>query len=95
MSATGRCSGAWPTRSFGRSWEDLKRNVVRQAAAHIATAAAEAVATLEALLADRDAWVRLKAASKLLDAAVEYNQEALVVERVAALEERTREALTR
>lgn len=63
-------------------------------AAHIATAATAAVATLEALLASRDEWVRLKAAATILYTTIEYNQEALITERVAALEERAR-ALTR
>ncbi len=60
------------------------------AAAHIATAAIHAVATLEALCGDRDPWVRLKAASKIVDTAIQYNQEALISDRLAALEERAR-----
>ena len=76
---------------FRAELDDLKRNVVRQAAAHIANAATSAVAALEALLADRDPWVRLRAAAKILDTAIDYNQEALITDRIAALEERANE----
>jgi len=57
----------------------------------IANAATSAVAALEALLASRDEWVRLKAAAKILETAIEYNQEALITDKIAALEERANE----
>jgi hypothetical protein len=69
----------------------LKRQVVQQSAASISTASISATATLEALLASRDEWVRLKAAGKILDVALAFQEQAQIAERIAVLEERARE----
>jgi HEAT repeat protein len=50
-----------------------------------------AIATLEALLADRDSWVRLRAATALLTAAVQLREVQALEDRLMALEERARE----
>jgi molybdenum-dependent DNA-binding transcriptional regulator ModE len=90
------CSYRTVTRRMGdpvfRAELDLlKRQVVQQSAASISTASISATATLEALLASRDEWVRLKAAGKILDVALAFQEQAQIAERIAVLEERARE----
>lgn len=80
---------------FRLELDDLKRVVVQQTAASLGDAATSAVATLKALLADRDPWVRLRSATVLLDVSVKYREALELSERVGALEERAREIALR
>lgn len=71
--------------------DDLKRTVVQQTAALLTDAATSAVATLKALLASRDEWVKLRSASAILDVSIRYREALDLSERLAELEERARE----
>jgi hypothetical protein len=76
---------------FRAELDEYRREVVRRASASLETAVGSAVATLEALLANRDPWVRLRAASALLNAAVQLRDIQVLEERLMSLEERARE----
>jgi hypothetical protein len=72
---------------FRLELDECRREVVRQTASSLAQAAVIAVATLEAQCADRDPWLRQKAATILLDFDAK-RQEREIEERLCALEER-------
>ena len=76
---------------FPAELDVYRREIVRRSAASLETAVTSAIATLEALLADRDSWVRLRAATALLTAAVQLREVQALEDRLMALEERARE----
>jgi hypothetical protein len=76
---------------FRAELDEYRREVVRRASASLETAVGSAVATLEALMADRDPWVRLRAASAILSAAVQLKDIQVLEERLMSLEEQARE----
>jgi hypothetical protein len=76
---------------FRLELDDLKRQVTQQTAASLGDASTSAVATLKALLADRDPWVRLRSSQAILDVTIKYRETLELTERLAALEERARE----
>lgn len=77
---------------FRAELDAMKREVVQRTAASLADASTEAVGTLRLLLASREEWVQLRAAVSLLDVTIRYRETLELSERLAALEERTREA---
>ncbi len=76
---------------FRAELDDVKLQIVQQTAASLSDAATSAVAALKILLASRDEWVQLRAASAILDVAIKYRETLDLSERLVALEERARE----
>lgn len=72
---------------FRLELDELRREVVRQTSSSLAQAASTAIATLEAQCAERDPWLRQKAAAILLDFDAK-RQDREIEERLCALEER-------
>jgi hypothetical protein len=76
---------------FRLELDDVKREVTQRTAASLGDASTSAVATLKALLADRDPWVRLRSSQAILDVTIKYRETLELTERLGALEERARE----
>jgi hypothetical protein len=76
---------------FRAEVEEMKKQIVEQTSASLATLAVKALGTLEPLMNDGEPWLRQKTALAVIDLSIRYREAALLDERVAMLEERARE----